>query len=267
MTRRISIAVLILLGGLSWMTHSFARQVKLDHALIQAIKSEDNPRILEALAQGANGEARDTGKEPTVRESLLQLLDRFRLRHTAHIEQDEHLPALVLLFSNSYLKMLYRSEGRSWPGPSLVVVRALLDHGARVEDGDMTNETPLHFAREFSNSDMILLLLKRGANINARDYGGSTPLINANAGATEVLVDHGANIEAVNDSNQTALMLAARNGDVETVRILLEYGAKVGVKDQWGGTALYFATTCMQSTPEGKRKMVDLLRKYASKRP
>ena len=69
------------------------------------------------------------------------------------------------------------------------------------------------------------MLLEAGANPNARDESGQTPLHRAagsgNAEAIEALAAAGANLEARNESGQTPLHKAAERGTVEVVETLL----------------------------------------------
>lgn len=62
------------------------------------------------------------------------------------------------------------------------IVKLLLDNGASVAERDDTERTPLHFAVEAENSDVIIpLLLDAGADVNAKDEDGNTPLLHAKA--------------------------------------------------------------------------------------
>jgi ankyrin repeat protein len=56
-------------------------------------------------------------------------------------------------------------------------VRDLIVAGAKVNEKEPDNgETPLHYACEY-RPDVIPLLLSKGANVNAKDKSGKTPLM------------------------------------------------------------------------------------------
>jgi ankyrin repeat protein len=62
----------------------------------------------------------------------------------------------------------------------------------------------------------LKILLDHGANIEAKDNGGWTPLMHAarNRGSVtvKILLDHGANIEAKNNEYRTAAWYAVEEG-------------------------------------------------------
>ncbi len=81
-----------------------------------------------------------------------------------------------------------------------------------------------------SSPAIVGLLLKAGANINARDEAGFTPLHDAalagNASVVRSLLERGADINAGDrDSGATALYMAATMGREDVVMLLLEKGA------------------------------------------
>ncbi len=51
-----------------------------------------------------------------------------------------------------------------------------LAHGEKLEARDALGRTPLHIAALFGLEEMVALLLERGADVNARDQWGVTPL-------------------------------------------------------------------------------------------
>ena len=89
------------------------------------------------------------------------------------------------------------------------------------------------------------LILKAGANINAKDADGMTALMHAANFArdkvTKLLLKHGADVKIRDSSGKTALMYAAAHEKDDVARLLLEHGADVNAKDKSGNTALMFA--------------------------
>lgn len=55
------------------------------------------------------------------------------------------------------------------------------------------------------------------------------------------LVDHAAYIDAESPNGTTPLMMAARGGHIETVKLLLDEGADMRLKNQQGMTVIDFA--------------------------
>ena len=101
---------------------------------------------------------------------------------------------------------------------------------------------PLFWAAFSRRTDTVRALLEKGADVNAKNKYDDTALIHAAyAGDTDtvaVLLEKGADVNAKDDMGRTALIEAARQGRTETVRALLEVGADVTTRDKEGETAL-----------------------------
>ena len=123
------------------------------------------------------------------------------------------------------------------------VVRLLLDRGANVNAKE-SGGTALHQAAREGHEAIVLLLLDRGADVNAKEEWGGTALhLAAREGheaTVRLLLDRGADVNVKMDRG-TALYLAAREGHEATVRLLLDRGADVNAKEEDGGTALHKA--------------------------
>ena len=89
------------------------------------------------------------------------------------------------------------------------------------------------------------LLLENGANVDALDDNGSTPLhlaiSESEPRAAEILLDNGANVGLQYNNRQTALHLASQRGHLDIMRLLLENGANVEAPDSDGSTPLHQA--------------------------
>lgn len=121
------------------------------------------------------------------------------------------------------------------------IVEFLLSTKAEVNARDNAGSTPLHqaAAAEGHSGDVLELLLAHGAAVNAADRQGLTPLHYAtlanNRDAVKVLLKHGANANAKDDKGgNTPLILAAAKGYKEVVELLLDHGANVNVADETG---------------------------------
>lgn len=101
-------------------------------------------------------------------------------------------------------------------------VAVLLAHGARVDavsDNAQQNQ-PLHAAVALGrNPSTVTLLLEHGADVNARQTGGFTPLFSAAAAnrrdLAELLLAHGAQPGLTSDQGRTAADFARERGHAE----------------------------------------------------
>lgn len=105
----------------------------------------------------------------------------------------------------------------------------------------------LRHAVLFEDADMTGLLVRAGADVNMElDDNASRPLhIAAQEGfiaGVKSLLDHGADIEAVNGDGETALLVAVRRQRFAVVELLLQRGADAGHTDAYGNTALSLST-------------------------
>ena len=108
-------------------------------------------------------------------------------------------------------------------------VGKLIDNGADVNARDAEGNTPLILASFYASPRCVALLLEKGALVNAANKAGVTALIRSatNYEKTRLLVDAGAKVRVrTADFGNTPLILAARRaGNSRTVKLLLERGA------------------------------------------
>lgn len=132
----------------------------------------------------------------------------------------------------------------------LTLVKKLLKQGLSVNRKDEKTLTPLHVAADSKEdgSQMILLLLKAGANINARTDYGSTPLIMSlqvyvHSNNAKILLENGADVHLTNEYNGYTPLHSAAEGRFEIVKMLLERGANPNPVGKDGNTPLMSAVS------------------------
>jgi len=150
-----------------------------------------------------------------------------------------------------------------------VLVKRLLDCGANVYQMRDISDTALHIAVERGRGlrnealvSIVHLLLKSGAEPNARNHAGETPLRVAcrptsgnvcrpDVDIVKILLEHGADPNngisrttsppRLHDCVLPLLSLATICGNSELAKLLIKYGARVDGRDDRGRTALHFA--------------------------
>jgi ankyrin repeat protein len=128
----------------------------------------------------------------------------------------------------------------------LTVAEFLLNNGAEISiGGGSSGYTALHYAANQGHKAMVELLLQHGAAVDARAQSGETALhLAAGRGfknVAESLLAQGADANARDDQNGTPLFRAAGQGRLALAQFLIEKGADVNSKDNSGKTALVTA--------------------------
>lgn len=110
-----------------------------------------------------------------------------------------------------------------------IMVEVFLDNGAYIDRGSwgMQSTTSLQIAAALGYTDLVRLLLKRGALVEGWHYWGVTPLSSA--------------ASCGNWMNYTNCKRAPREEYVKIVKLLLEHGARVNTDEKYGTTPLTWA--------------------------
>jgi hypothetical protein len=161
-------------------------------------------------------------------------------------------------------------ETAIWSARTPEIAKLLVSAGASVE-APVDGFTSLMGAARAHDLARVQALLAVGADPNARDRAGLTPLLHAlhpplyrqdipsTALVTE-LVRAGARVNVGDNKGVTPLMSAVRGGWPDIVRVLLAAHADVNGRDKQGVTALSLARR------EGQREIVQLLKEAAAPR-
>jgi ankyrin repeat protein len=154
---------------------------------------------------------------------------------------------------------------------SVAMVRRLLEAGANPNAALLSGETLVMTAARSGKADVAELLLAKGADVNARAARGQTALMWAAAqqhpDVVKVLLAHGADVRARSDvwtqlwqtapdqdvhpdyqvklklGGDTALLFAARAGDLASAKLLVAAGSDVNDASALGTSATVLAAT------------------------
>ena len=149
---------------------------------------------------------------------------------------------------------------------------------AEIEHYVYAGDTPLHVAAAAYRTDIVRLLLARGAVVAAKNRRGAEPLHYAadggpnfttwdpaaQAATVACLIEAGANPNALDKSGVTPLHRAVRTRCTAAVRALLRGGADPNLANKSGSTPLALATQTTgrggSGSPEARREQVEIVR-------
>ena len=253
-------------------------QRDLNTKLLGAVRKENADAARLLLAHGADPNIRDVTQQPvSLWKQIRHAFHKDELSSDSQADNDKPT-VLDMVFQSKSVRF---GDIEEVPNENVPLAKALLDAGARSDDSFQRHITPLmkavsfdqlrtvkllldHGANPMAHDDqgrrpmhyigaigldgadrleIVQLLVKRGAVIDATDNDGSTPLMDIAAGCKDVrvvqfLVAHGANVNLRSKDGNSALLMSTSFGRTETTRFLLEHGAQVNVHDQNENTPL-----------------------------
>ena len=112
----------------------------------------------------------------------------------------------------------------------LEIVKVLIRLGANVNAKDECDWTPLHYAASNGKIDILKYLIDHGAQVDMiLGKYGNTPLHAASKGkgvieVAKSLIEHGAKVDIKNEFGHTPLHTAAEKGKIDAVKCLIEHG-------------------------------------------
>lgn len=229
-------------------------QEKANKLLLNAVERQDLEDIKKALDAGADINSRDEdGFTPlmnaTWRPKTKQFREdsvRFLIEHGADVNAVNEYNHSAIFWACWFA--------------SVQTVRFLINAGADVNvQHDNSGNTPLHIAhqRDEGNLEICKLLIEAGANVNAVNEDGYTPLLKALeddedfypeeiAEYVKLMIEAGSDVNAVNNEGSSPLH---KVWETKSCQLLLEAGANVNAIDGEGNTPLHKALW-MENPPE-----------------
>ncbi len=265
----------------------------------QAIRNNDLAK-LGALIRSAGVNTKDErGSTPLMYAASVGSLDAMKLliAHKADVNAKNAFDVTPLIFCATELAKVrlltekgadVNAHSKQGMTPLLVaagssggsdIVKYLLDKGADIKARNGGGGNALLLAADANDTATALLLIGKGADVNATDMSGpgagaETPLFNA-AGNGNVplmkalLAKHAeVNFVSVAESSRvkngpialgllTPLHAAVTSGNAEAVKLLLDAGAKVDVQDVRGMTPLMLAIGSDRAVPATVKMLLD----------
>jgi len=137
------------------------------------------------------------------------------------------------------------------------VVEVLVKYGADVNSVSDTGSTPVRSACFMTHLDIVRLLVSNKADIQKPNHNGGTCLINSvqSVELCKFLLENGANVNAEDIQNKTALHYAIQEHRSETTKLLLQFKADPTILSKWGDDALQ--TSCLKGAGEIFNHLID----------
>uniref|UniRef100_A0A0E0MQ04 Uncharacterized protein n=1 Tax=Oryza punctata TaxID=4537 RepID=A0A0E0MQ04_ORYPU len=161
----------------------------------------------------------------------------FHGMNALHVAKGLHVYRYLLQVANMDVNKPDTTPGRKTPleraiaGGDLPAVRYLIDHGADIHHEREGNITLLHSAAKKGRTEIVKLLLSRGAHVDGKSDHG-TPLhfaaIKGYESTVKILLEHQADPNKVMSSSQaTPLSAALFATSLPCVKLLIQAGADV----------------------------------------
>ena len=217
------------LSGVLMDERSFT--VKGDMNLLEAVTSKNAAKLQELLAKGADPNSRNTegstALQIAVEHGMTDIVN-ILLENKADPNNVKDGSDPLLLKAGSFL-----------PGNTDIAMM-LLEHGANPNVKQEDGTTILHLAAMHNKLELVQLALDKGADVDAKDKQGMTPLMsnqsvwmsdmgNDSPDITNLLLSRGADPKAVDNEGIPVLLMSFWRNSTRIPETLVEHGADVNV--------------------------------------
>lgn len=129
---------------------------------------------------------------------------------------------------------------------NLPLVNYMLEKGSDTNAKDKLGRLPIHFAAMSGSIDVLKKLYELNPkSVKVIDSKRRTPLFMAchsdHIDAVKYLVDNDSRVDVISDGGVSLLMIAAYNGSIEVMDILIENGININKKDDKNKSAMNYA--------------------------
>ena len=146
---------------------------------------------------------------------------------------------------------------------SVEVIQAIIDHGADLNATDKEHKTALLSACVSKHEHAINIRLNAGSYLNIADNTfGDTCLHTAvregcSIEVVQVMIDHGADVNATNKAHETALLLACVKENEHAINVLLNAGTDPNIADDTDGDTCLHVAVIQRCSIEVVQAMID----------
>lgn len=235
----VALSVLILFSAGSSLAATAKEKAAATAKLLAAATAGDQDDILEAIAAGADVNARDADKNtPLILSSVHSLFGKQRQVVEALVKAKARVEAV----NADGLTALMGAASAGQDG----MVRLILQNDAKVDATDNDGWTALHYASAAGHWSAVKELIAAEANVNKAEKKGWTPLVlalfNGRGTVAEYLIKAGAKMPETGPNGMSMVLMSAYGRDLASVRHVLATDAPLNAVDSDGWTALAVAS-------------------------
>lgn len=166
---------------------------------------------------------------------------------------------ILLIFNSGCKSTQIKSNSLGdFPLHELILANRAAEIRKYFESGNSTTYfkngyTPLLFATQKGNKEIVEILIEHGANVNSTSYPDHISALHLAAAKgyykiVQILLNNGAKIDHQDSKlRSTPLMRAAVNGHKKVVELLIDSGALLNVRGNRGESALFLAVSAEET--------------------